>query len=225
MPDAKQPPTLTAVDLAALRDDYRGQPLLRKDLEAEPLTLLGKWLEQAIAAAAPEPTAMVLATVDGSGRPSARVVLLKGLEERGLVFYTNYESRKGAELAANPNAAVCFFWQPLSRQVRLAGKVRKVSRRQTEEYFGSRPRGSRIGAWSSAQSRPIDNRQRLEVQIAEVEERFADRPIAPPPFWGGYLLVPDEVEFWQGRSNRLHDRFRYSAAGRGTGWSIERLAP
>jgi len=208
-----------------LRDEYRGRPLTRKDLGDDPLALLGKWLKQAIAAAAPEPSAMVLATVDGNGRPSARVVLLKGLDHRGLVFYTNYESRKAAELAANPHAALCFFWQPLSRQIRLAGEVCKVSPSQTEEYFNSRPRGSQIGAWSSAQSRPIASRQRLEEQIAEVEERFADRPIAPPPFWGGYLLVPDEVEFWQGRSSRLHDRFRYAKAGRDAGWNIERLAP
>nr|XP_061812151.1 LOW QUALITY PROTEIN: pyridoxine/pyridoxamine 5'-phosphate oxidase-like [Nerophis lumbriciformis] len=179
----------------------------------DPLAQLGTWLEQAIEAAVAEPTAMVLATADAAHRPSARVVLLKGLDQEGLVFYTNYKSRKADDLTANPQAALVFFWQPLARQVRVCGEVHKVDRRQTTEYFASRPRGSRIGAWSSPQSRPIDRRQQLEERVAETERRFGAEPIEPPPFWGGYRLVPTEMEFWQGRTSRLHDRFRYLAKG------------
>lgn len=221
MSDSKR----TELDLAALRDDYRGRSLGRKDLQPEPWQQLDQWLREAVEAEVAEPNAMVLATADETGRPSARVVLLKGLDQDGLVFYTNYESRKAAELAANPSAALCFFWQPLSRQARVIGVVEKVDPRQTAEYFASRPRGSRIGAWSSPQSRPLENRGVLEARVAEAELRFAEGPEEPPPFWGGYRLRPNEMEFWQGRRSRLHDRFRYRAKGREAGWIVERLAP
>jgi pyridoxamine 5'-phosphate oxidase len=170
-----------------------------------------------------EPNAIQLATVDGHGRPSVRTVLVKTLDERGVVFYTNYDSAKAADLAAQPFGAAVFAWLPLERQARLSGPVEKVTRAETEAYFASRPRGSQLGAWASPQSSVVASRAELEAQVDEVEARFGDGPVPAPPNWGGYLLRPESVEFWQGRADRLHDRIRYRQFG--SAWVIERLAP
>ena len=166
---------------------------------------------------------MTLATADKDGRPSARIVLLKSFDEQGFVFYTNYDSRKGQELAENPRACLLFYWSPLWRQVRIEGTVEKVSEAESEEYFHSRPLGSKLGAWASDQSQPVESREQLEKQFEESNLKFADN-VPRPPRWGGYRLRPDVIEFWQGRENRLHDRLRYTVQ-KDDGWLIERLAP
>ena len=171
-----------------------------------------------------EPNAMVVATVDTQGRPSGRTVLLKGVDERGFTFFTNYQSRKGQELEENPNAALVFYWPDLERQVTVAGEVTKVSREESEAYFHSRPRGSQIGAWASRQSSILQSRSELEQAEKDFETRFAGKPVPLPPHWGGYRLVPDRIEFWQGRSSRLHDRFQFVRNNDGT-WSVNRLSP
>ncbi|MEW5813439.1 MAG: pyridoxamine 5'-phosphate oxidase [Actinomycetota bacterium] len=184
------------------------------------LALLTSWLREAEQAGVPEPNAMVVATVDAAGRPVTRTVLCKSVTESGLTFYTNYASAKGEQLAAQPYASATFPWYPLSRQVHVRGAVTKVSDAETAAYWAERPRGSQLGAWASAQSTPIDSREALRRQLAEVTERFADTETVPvPPHWGGYLIAPDEVEFWQGRENRLHNRIRVRE-GR-----VERLQP
>jgi len=188
------------------------------------LDQLQDWFDQAGAnPAVVEANAVQLATCDSFGHPSVRTVLVKALDERGIVFYTGYESAKGRDLATNPYASAVFAWLPLERQVRLSGSVEQVSREETEAYFASRPRGSQLGAWASPQSEVVASRTELEELVAEAENRFAGRPIPPPPKWGGYLLRPDQVEFWQGRADRLHDRLRYRLDG--VGWRLERLAP
>lgn len=166
---------------------------------------------------------MTLATADKDGRPSARIVLMKSFDEQGFVFYTNYDSRKGQELAENPRACLLFYWSPLWRQVRIEGAVEKVSEAESEEYFHSRPLGSKLGAWASDQSQPVESREQLEKQFEEFNSKFADN-VPRPPHWGGYRLRPDVIEFWQGRENRLHDRLRYTLQKDGS-WLIERLAP
>jgi pyridoxamine 5'-phosphate oxidase len=208
--------------LAAMRRDYETRGLEETDLLGDPLEQFRRWFDEARDAGLMEPNAMALATVDASGQPAARTVLLKGLDRRGLVFFTNLESRKGRELAANPRAALLFWWPPQARQVRFEGAIERVADAEADEYFASRPRGSQIGAWASAQSRVIAGRAALEAAEREIAARFPDT-LPRPPFWGGYRLVPDCVEFWQGRLNRLHDRLRY--ARHGQGWTIERLAP
>lgn len=218
---ASDPPA-NAPDLANLRKDYALKTLDERDVDREPLKQFGVWMVEAIHAQVPEPTAMTLATADGNGRPSARIVLLKGIDPKGFVFYTNYESRKGRDLAANPAAALTFMWKELERQVRIEGRVEKVSAEESDAYFATRPLGSRIGAWASPQSRPIDGREWLETRWAELAGRYGDTP-PRPPHWGGYRLLPEYVEFWQGRMSRLHDRIVYRReAG---GWRIERVAP
>ncbi len=211
------------MSLADLRKSYTLAGLRRSDLDPSPFQLFQKWLQQALDGELLEPTAMTLATVDKRGRPSARIVLLKGLDERGFVFYSNYQSRKARELAENSYAALVFYWAELERQVRVTGDVAKISRQESEAYFASRPRGHQLGAWVSTQSDVIPDRGLLESRLQEFERQFPN--VVPlPPFWGGYVLWPAEVEFWQGRPNRLHDRFRYAKQPEGR-WLIERLAP
>jgi pyridoxamine 5'-phosphate oxidase len=214
----------TPMKVADIRREYARAGLSEASLAADPIDQLRLWLDQAQEAQPDDFTAMVLATADGHGRPAARVVLLKGLDERGLVFYTHYESRKGQELLANPWAALVFYWSALERQVRIEGTVEKVSRDESEAYFDTRPRGSRLGAWASPQSRPIAGREELEELVAAAAERFADGDIPLPDAWGGFLVRPESLEFWQGRPSRLHDRLRYERLPAG-GWKIERLAP
>jgi pyridoxamine 5'-phosphate oxidase len=210
--------------LARMRQEYAGE-LTEGDLAGTWVIQFEHWLTDAIAADLPEPNAMVLATADGQGRPGARNVLLKGYDERGLVFYTNYDSRKGKELAVNPYASAVFSWLPLHRQVRVDGVVTPASREETEAYFAVRPRDARIGAWASPQSAVIASRADLDAAVAAAEERFAGTPEPPPPpNWGGYRLAPEAVEFWQGRESRLHDRLRFRRTGTGD-WVVERLAP
>jgi pyridoxamine 5'-phosphate oxidase len=213
------------VDLTAIRTEYARAGLHERELDPSPLVQLDRWLKEAIAALHPEPTAMTLATVTPEGDPAARVVLLKGLDEAGLVFFTSYESEKGRQLAMNARASACFFWVMLERQVRVTGSVSKVSRAESEAYFRSRPRESRLGAWASKQSTVLRGREELETRLAEVRARFGeDEDIPCPPYWGGYRLVPDRMELWQGRPSRLHDRLRYTRNGV-TSWIVERLSP
>ncbi len=209
--------------IADIRTDYRKQKLDEEDTAAEPMPQFRKWWEEALASEIHEVNAMTLATVSSGGQPSARIVLLKGLHDDGFVFFTNYESRKGNELALNNRAALVFFWKELERQVRIEGVIEKVSDRESEEYFHSRPHDSQIGAWSSPQSKEISSRDLLEKNVTENRNRFGENEVERPPFWGGYILRPTLVEFWQGRSNRLHDRIEYLREnGR---WIKRRLAP
>ena len=211
-----------AVDLAALRTEYARAGLDERDLDPSPLRQLERWLHEAIAAQHPEPTAMTLATITPDGEPAARVVLLKGIDH-GLRFFTNYESQKGRDLAAHPRASAVLFWMLLERQVRVRGDVAKTSREESEAYFASRPRDAKLGAWASAQSTVIAGREELARHMDEARARFpGDVPC--PPYWGGYRLVPDEIELWQGRPSRLHDRLRYTRIDADR-WKIDRLSP
>ena len=210
---------------AGMRRDYtEWPPLVEDSLAADWTGQFAAWFADAAAFGLPEPNAMIVATADGEARPSARTVLLKGYDRSGFVFFTNYESRKGTELTANPQASLVFPWFPMQRQVIVAGPVERVSRAETEAYFAVRPRGSQLGAWASPQSRVLPGPEALEAGLAAAAERFGDGPIPAPPHWGGLRVVPESVEFWQGRSSRLHDRlvFRRTEAG---GWAVERLAP
>ncbi len=209
---------------AQMRRDYRLAGLTRADLAPDWPTQFARWFADAAAFGLPEPNAMIVATADRDARPSARTVLLKGYDHRGFVFFTNYASRKGVEALANPHASLVFPWFPMQRQVVVCGAVELVERAETEAYFGSRPRGSRLGAWASPQSQVIADRSVVDAAYEEVANRFAeDDDIPPPPHWGGLRVVPETVEFWQGRSSRLHDRLRYRCdAG---DWVVERLAP
>ncbi len=209
--------------LAALRKEYRLHRLTEADVDRDPLKQFARWFDEALAAGEEEANAMVLATATPEGRPSARVVLLKAVEGGGFVFYTNRESRKGGELLSNPSAALVFFWPTLERQVRIEGTVHEVSRDESRSYFESRPRESRIGAWASAQSRVITSREELEESFARLAREFGDGDIPLPAHWGGFRLMPDRIEFWQGRPNRLHDRIRFVLEG--TAWTIRRLSP
>ena len=198
--------------------------LRKADLAKNPVEQFRAWFVDAAKLEGRDATAMLVATADASGRPSARVMLMKAFDEEGFVFFTNYESRKSRELTENPRAMLLFFWEDLGRQIRISGRVERVSEEESDKYFLSRPRASQLGAWASPQSEVIPNREHLERRLKAVEERFGDGPIARPPNWGGYRLVPEEFEFWLGGVDRLHDRFRYLRAPEGT-WAIERLAP
>jgi pyridoxamine 5'-phosphate oxidase len=206
-----------------MRRDYAvARELAADDLAPDWVGQFARWFAQAAAAGLAEPNAMVLATADAGGRPSARTVLLKGYDQRGFTFFTNYDSRKGGELAANPYASLVFPWLAMHRQVVACGTVSRVDRAETEAYFATRPRGSQLGAWASPQSTVIAGRPVLEEALAEAARRFPDR-VPPPPHWGGFRLAPHSVEYWQGRTDRLHDRLRYRHTGQG--WIVERLAP
>ena len=206
-----------------MRREYAREGLSEADVDADPVVQFGRWFEQAEQGGLLEPHAMTLATATPDGRPSARMVLLRGFDQRGFCFYTNYQSRKGDELAANPLAALVFWWDKLERQVRIEGRVERTSRAESEAYFSSRPPGSQLSAAASPQSRVIDGRATLERRVTELATGQRDGQVPLPEFWGGYRLAHEVVEFWQGRPNRLHDRLRYRRAG--SGWKLERLAP
>jgi pyridoxamine 5'-phosphate oxidase len=191
----------------------------------DPITRFGSLLDRARAGEVAEPTAMTLATVGEGGRPSARMVLLKGFDERGFVFYTNLESRKAGELQANPHAALCFHWQPLEAQVRIEGAIQRVEDEEADEYFASRPRVSQIGAWASLQSRPLDSFAELESRVEEIDQRFAGGPVPRPPYWSGYRVVPDRIEFWTGRPGRLHEREVFLRDPSTGGWRSQIMYP
>ncbi|GIW51571.1 MAG: pyridoxine/pyridoxamine 5'-phosphate oxidase [Gemmatimonadales bacterium] len=197
--------------------------LNEEDLDPDPIKQFQLWFAEVQAAGIPEPTAMILATADREGRPSARTVLLKSVDRRGFVFYTNYESRKGKQLEENPRAALVFNWPQLRRQVCIEGSVSKVSREESEAYFKTRPRGHQLGAWASRQSSVVSSREELDRRLAALEIEYRGKEIPLPPYWGGYLVAPERIEFWQGRANRMHDRLVYRRQG--DGWVVERLSP
>lgn len=209
--------------LADLRKDYSLTGLLEPNLARDPFRQFDQWFREAEAAKLNEPNAMTLATASAEGLPSARIVLLKGVDGRGFVFFTNYESHKGRDLAANPRASLVFPWLELERQVIVSGTVAKVSREESDTYFQSRPIGSQLGAWASAQSTIVPDRDTLESNLRAIKTRYEGQPVPTPPHWGGYRVSPTTVDFWQGRRNRLHDRLRYRRTD--DGWVIERLAP
>ncbi len=209
--------------LAAMREDYRLNGLSETDLAPDPISQFQRWFDDAVLGNVHEPNGMTLATTDQEGQPSARIVLLKMVDQRGLAFFTNKESRKGLDLGSNPKAALTFWWGPLERQVRFEGTISAVSAEETDAYYQSRPLGSRIGAWASPQSQVIKSRDVLEASERDYLEKFGEGDIPRPPFWGGYRLAPARAEFWQGRGNRLHDRLCYQYID--GAWLIERLAP
>jgi pyridoxamine 5'-phosphate oxidase len=210
--------------LAELRKNYSLGSLDAGDVDRNPFRQFEAWFAQALDAQLPEPNTMTLATVDSRGRPSARIVLIKGVDERGFVFFTNYDSRKGREIADNPHASLLFYWIELERQVRIEGTVVKASAAESDQYYESRPLGSRIGAWASEQSQVIESRAVLEAREKEISAKYGEHP-PRPPHWGGYRLIPDAIEFWQGRPSRLHDRLLYTRAVEGGDWQIARLSP
>jgi pyridoxamine 5'-phosphate oxidase len=217
------------MSIADIRRDYNLAGLRRKNLDADPIVQFRRWFDQAVAARSGEAArsdvnAATLATVDHEGRPSARIVLLKGVDERGFVFFTNYDSRKGREIAGNANVALVFYWPDQERQVTIAGAASKVSRAESEAYFKSRPRGSRLAACASNQSEVIENREVLEARWRDLQAKHPGEDVPMPLNWGGFVIAPVRMEFWQGRPSRLHDRFRYAKQGDGK-WLIERLSP
>ena len=209
--------------LAELRRAYERGALLEETVAEDPLVQFERWFEEARAGDVLEPNAMILATVNELGRPDARTVLLKDVSDGGFVFYTNYNSRKGRELADSPHVCLVFLWASLERQVRIEGRAERVSAAESDAYYASRPRGSRLGAWASDQSEPVASREIMERTLTEVEARYLDKPVPRPPHWGGYRVIPEEMEFWQGRPNRLHDRICFQR--KGGAWERRRLQP
>ena len=214
---------LTKENIQNLRQDYRSASLSENDVDSNPILQFKKWFQNAVSSQLYEPNVMTLATSDRFGKPTARIVLLKGIDEDGFVFYTNYESKKGRDLVENPQAALVFFWPELERQVRIEGVVSKVSEQTSSEYFHSRPIGSQIGAMASPQSKVISDRKSLERKVEQLTTQYADQEIPRPLHWGGYLVEPTHIEFWQGRPSRLHDRIVYDLVE--GSWIINRLAP
>jgi pyridoxamine 5'-phosphate oxidase len=210
--------------ISRLRKEYTRAGLDESDAVPDPIEQFRRWFDDALAADLHEPNAMTLATATPEGRPSARIVLIKGFDERGFIFYTNYEGRKARELEANPQCALVLYWAELERQVRIEGRVSRISEEESDAYFASRPRGSQLGAWVSEQSQSIESRGALELRLRELEREYEGREIPRPPFWGGYRVEPEVIEFWQGRENRLHDRLQYRRPEDG-GWERERLQP
>ncbi len=209
--------------IADIRKDYKLKSLIEEDVKSDPIDQFSEWWNEAVNSQIEEVNAMTLATATSAGVPSARIVLLKGFTHKGFKFYTNYQSHKGTELAGNPFAALVFFWKELERQVRIEGTVEKSGEEDSEAYFKTRPAASRIGAWASPQSRPIAGRNILEENVVKFKEQFGEDNIPKPPHWGGYILAPSKIEFWQGRRSRLHDRIQYT--WQSAGWKIERIAP
>jgi pyridoxamine 5'-phosphate oxidase len=209
--------------IADIRKEYQLQTLSEKEVTANPIHQFTKWWNDAIQSSIDEVNAFTLATATLQGKPSARIVLLKGYDENGFVFFTNYESEKGNQLAENPHASMVFFWKELQRQIRIEGVIEKVSAKESDDYFLSRPAGSRIGAWASPQSKIIINRSEIERNAEKFQQQYTDGNIPRPPYWGGYRLKPMLIEFWQGRPNRLHDRIQYTLQN--NDWKINRLAP
>jgi pyridoxamine 5'-phosphate oxidase len=210
-------------NIANIRKEYKLQTLLETDMAPDPVVQFDKWWGEAINSNIDEVNAMTLATADKNNMPSARIVLLKGYDKNGFVFFTNYQSHKGEQLQQNPNACLVFFWKELERQIRITGTVKKISTAESDAYFLSRPAGSRMGAWASPQSSVIANRQIIEQKLSELEQQFGNNTITRPPHWGGYIVKPVQIEFWQGRPSRLHDRMQYTLQE--GSWVIERLAP
>jgi len=211
------------MSISSIRKDYQLQSLSESDVKQDPIGQFGKWWEEAIASSIDEVNAMTLSTVTAEGKPSARIVLLKGFDERGFVFFTNYESNKGVQLTANPFASLVFFWKELERQVRIEGISEKVNERESDDYFHSRPIGSQLGACASPQSRVIESRRVIENNLEKLQDQYREMEIPRPAHWGGYRVVPQAIEFWQGRSSRLHDRIKYTKENQS--WKIVRLAP
>lgn len=209
--------------LAEIRRDYAREELIESEIADDPVDQFSYWFEQVMASELLDPNAMTLSTATPEGRPSSRIVLLKGFDEAGFRFYTNYGSRKGKELEQNPNAALCFFWPQLERQVRIEGSVERLSREDSEDYFRRRPRLSQLGAWASRQSTKAESRDELEARFSEIKSRFKDEEVPLPDFWGGYILKPERIEFWQGRTGRMHDRICYQK--REDDWETFRLYP
>ena len=209
--------------ISDLRNEYTLSGLDLSDVSPNPIDQFRRWFEAALSAHLPEPNAMHISTITAEGRPNGRIVLLKDVSDQGFTFYTNYESNKGRQLISHPFAALTFFYPELERQIRIEGQIEKVSADESDAYFASRPRGSQIGAWVSHQSSIIDNRDVLETRQRELETQFAEKPIPRPPHWGGFRVMPDSLEFWQGRPSRLHDRIRYRK--KGAEWVIDRLSP
>jgi pyridoxamine 5'-phosphate oxidase len=212
------------MSIAAIRRDYMKEALSENQVEENPFRQFDRWWDEAVKAEIDEVNAMTLSTVSSDGKPTARIVLLKGYDDYGFVFFTNYESKKGKDLLLNPYASLLFFWKELERQVRIEGTCEKVSEAESDQYFYSRPEGSQIGAWASPQSQVISSRDVLDSNLAELEKRFRDTPVTRPPHWGGYRIKPNTMEFWQGRPSRLHDRIAYSRDSSGD-WKFARLAP
>ena len=210
--------------IADIRKDYQMQSLLETDVAQDPFDQFANWWDDAMKSELDEINAMTLATASATGMPAARIVLLKSFSAEGFVFFTNYNSQKGIELQENPFASLVFFWKELERQVRISGRVEKVSAAESDAYFHSRPEGSRIGAWASPQSSVIASREVIETNITMIEQQFTEGEISRPPHWGGYVVIPEVIEFWQGRPSRLHDRILYSKMAAGS-WKVERLAP
>jgi pyridoxamine 5'-phosphate oxidase len=211
------------MSIADLRKDYSRASLSETDVNPNPIEQFSKWFQEAISAQVPEANAMSMSSASADGRPSSRILLIKDVDQRGFTFFTNYESRKGRELDSNPYAALLFYWIELERQVRIEGRVERITDAENDAYYNSRPVKSRLGAIASAQSRPVASREVLEARVQEVEKQFGDHPVRPPQ-WGGYRLVPEYLEFWQGRPSRLHDRIAYQRQADGS-WTLQRLQP